>query len=48
MISIEIFSAVETLDYRTAHVLSAWLLILSLAVLTLVYVFNRRGGSRFG
>ena len=48
VISIEIFSAVETLDYRTAHILSAWLLILSLVVLTLVYVFNRRGGSRFG
>lgn len=48
VISIEIFSAVETLDYATAHVLSAWLLVLSLVVLTLVYVFNRRGGSRFG
>ena len=47
VISIEIFTAVETLDYATAHVLSAWLLVLSLAVLTLVYVFNRRGGSRF-
>ena len=48
VISIEIFSAVETLDYRSAHILSFWLLALSLIVLTLVYVFNRRGGSRFG
>ena len=48
VISIEIFSAVETLDYGTAHVLSAWLLILSLAVLTVVYAFNRKGGSRLG
>ncbi len=48
VISIEIFSAVETLDYGTAHLLSAWLLVLSLAVLTLVYVFNRSGGSRLG
>ncbi len=46
VISIEIFSAVETLDYKTAHKLSAWLLVLSLIVLTLVYVFNRRGGAR--
>ncbi len=48
VISIEVFTAVETLDYQTAHVLSAWLLVLSLSVLTLVYIFNRRGGSRFG
>ena len=48
VISIEIFTAVETLDYQTAHVLSAWLMILSLSVLILVYLFNRRGGSRFG
>ncbi len=48
VISIEIFSAVETLEYGTAHILSAWLLVLSLAVLTIVYAFNRRGGSRLG
>lgn len=48
VISIEIFSAVETLDYGTAHILSAWLLVLSLAVLTVVYWFNRRGGTRVG
>ena len=48
VISIEIFTAVETLDYRTAHLLSFWLLVFSLAVLTLVYFLNRRGGARIG
>jgi len=48
VISIEIFNAVETLDYATAHVLSAWLLMASLGVLTLVYVLNGRGGARVG
>ena len=48
VVSIEIFNAVETLDYSTANTLSAWLLILSLTVLTLVYVFNRRGGAAVG
>ena len=48
VISIEIFNAVETLDYRTAHVVSFWLLVFSLAVLTLVYFLNRRGGARLG
>ncbi|MCP3972315.1 MAG: molybdate ABC transporter permease subunit [Rhodobacteraceae bacterium] len=43
VISIEIYSAVETLDYRTAHVLSGGLLVFSFVVLTLVYVMNRRG-----
>ena len=46
VISIEIFTAVETLDYATAHRLSLWLLILSFLVLTLIYVFNRGGGAR--
>lgn len=41
VISIEIFTAVETLDYRTAHVLSAGLLVVSFIVLTFVYVLNR-------
>lgn len=48
VISIEIFSAVETLDYATAHTLSAYLVVLSFLVLTLVYVFNRGGGARVG
>ena len=48
VVSIEIFQSVETLDYATAHLLSAWLLVLSLTVLTLVYVFNRKGGRAIG
>jgi molybdate transport system permease protein len=48
VISIEIFNAVETLDYATAHVLSAWLLGGSLTVLTLIYLLNGRGGTRVG
>lgn len=43
VISIEIYSAVETLDYRTAHWLSGGLLLFSFVVLTLVYVLNQRG-----
>lgn len=43
VIAIEIYSAVETLDYRTAHILSAGLLIFSFTVLTIVYVLNQRG-----
>lgn len=43
VISIEIYSAVETLDYRTAHILSGGLLVFSFVVLTLVYLMNQRG-----
>jgi len=43
VISIEIYSAVETLDYQTAHILSAGLLVFSFVVLTVVYMLNRRG-----
>lgn len=46
VISIEIFNAVETLNYATAHLLSSWLLVGSLAVLTFVYLLNGRGGAR--
>ncbi|MEM9970129.1 MAG: molybdate ABC transporter permease subunit [Pseudomonadota bacterium] len=47
VISIEIFSAVETLDYDRAHFLSLGLVVFSFAVLTIVYFVNRRGGARF-
>ncbi|MEL7116594.1 MAG: molybdate ABC transporter permease subunit [Pseudomonadota bacterium] len=43
VIAIEIYSAVETLDYRTAHILSAGLLGFSFLVLLLVYILNQRG-----
>jgi molybdate transport system permease protein len=46
VISIEIFSAVETLDYATAHLLSAGLVAFSFTVLTTVFLINRRGGMR--
>ncbi|MCF6315893.1 MAG: molybdate ABC transporter permease subunit [Marinosulfonomonas sp.] len=51
VISIEVFNAVETLDYATAHRLSAGLLAFSFLVLVFVYVMNsterskRRGGQ---
>ena len=48
VISIEIFTAVETLDYATAHALSAGLLVFSFVVLTLVYFGNRKGVTRVG
>lgn len=48
VISIEIFTAVETLDYATAHTLSIWLVVLSFAVLSFVYLFNRGGSARVG
>ena len=45
-ISIEVFNAVETLDYSTAHNLSAGLLVFSFLVLVFVYIINgkQRGG----
>ena len=49
VVSIEIFSAVETLNYQTAHLLSLGLLLFSFLVLTLVYLVNgRAGGARVG
>ena len=40
--SIAIFSHVETLDYRSAHVLSATLVVLSFGLLVPIYLINRR------
>jgi molybdate transport system permease protein len=48
VISIEIFTAVETLDYQTAHVLSAGLLIFSFLVLLILYALNGRGVRTLG
>ncbi len=48
VIAIEIFTAVETLDYSTAHVLSAGLLVFSFIVLLAVYVLNGRGVRPLG
>ncbi|HEX4355454.1 MAG TPA: molybdate ABC transporter permease subunit [Polyangiales bacterium] len=43
--SIAIFSHVEALDYRSAHVLSATLVIIALALLSTMYALNRRAMS---
>jgi molybdate transport system permease protein len=42
VVSIAIYEHVETLDYRSAHTLSAILLVFSFLVLLLVYWWNRR------
>lgn len=42
VISIAIYEHVETINYAAAHVLSAWLLAFSFAVLLVVYTVNRR------
>ncbi|NKB28285.1 MAG: molybdate ABC transporter permease subunit [Rhodobacteraceae bacterium] len=47
-VSIEVFTAVETLDWATAHRLSLGLLVFSLIVLIGVYALNRRGAGRLG
>ena len=41
VVSIAIYESVETLDYATAHLLSAGLLLLSFAVLVGVFAVNR-------
>lgn len=46
VVSIEVFSLVETLDYGTAHWFSAGLLVFSFLVLSLVYLSNRTGTER--
>ena len=48
VIAIESFTAVETLDYQTAHILSAALLGFSFLVLLFVYVMNGRGVRTHG
>lgn len=48
VIAIEIFSAVETLDYATAHILSAGLLIFSFVVLLAIYLLNGKGARTLG
>lgn len=48
VISIEVFNAVETLDYATAHRLSAGLLVFSFLVLVFVYLLNGRKSKSSG
>ncbi|MDH3741243.1 MAG: molybdate ABC transporter permease subunit [Hyphomicrobiales bacterium] len=42
VVSIAIYESLETLDYTSAHILSAGLLIFSFVVLSLVFMMNRR------
>ena len=42
VISIQIYESLETLDYTTAHILSAGLLVFSFLVLLAVFTMNRR------
>ncbi len=42
VISIQIYESLETLDYATAHILSAGLLVFSFLVLLAVFTMNRR------
>lgn len=42
VLSIAIYEQVEILDYSTAHMLSAGLLVFTFVVLLLVYILNRR------
>lgn len=44
-IPIEIYNAVEAVDHRTAHVLSAGLLIATVIVLVPVYTYGQRGSG---
>lgn len=46
VISIQIYEHVETLNYASAHILSAGLLLFSFIVLLFVYTTNRRGDVR--
>ncbi len=48
VIAIEVFRAVETMDYRTAHLLSGGLVVFSFAVLLVVQVMNGRGARTLG
>jgi molybdate transport system permease protein len=48
VVSIAIYESVETLDYTTAHMLSAGLLVLSFLVLLGVFAANRRIPMRVG
>ncbi|WP_019894713.1 molybdate ABC transporter permease subunit [Hydrogenovibrio halophilus] len=48
MVSIAIFDHVESLEYAQAHLLSAMMLVFSLAVLMLVYGLNRKFEVKVG
>ncbi|SFV63777.1 Molybdenum transport system permease protein ModB (TC 3.A.1.8.1) [hydrothermal vent metagenome] len=46
--SVAIYEMVEIMDYKSAHIYSAILLVISFTVLLSVYIFNARQTRRFG
>ena len=46
--SVAIYEMVEVMDYESAHIYSAILLVISFSVLLSVYLFNARQTRRFG
>ncbi len=46
--SVAIYEMVETMDYASAHIYSAILLLISFSVLLSVYLFNQKQNRKFG
>ena len=46
--SVAIYEMVEIMDYKTAHIYSAIMVIISFLVLLSVYIFNGRNNKKFG
>ncbi len=46
--SVAIYEMVETLDYKSAHIYSAIMLVISFTVLLLVYLFNQKHNRKTG
>ncbi|MEA1917359.1 MAG: ABC transporter permease subunit, partial [Campylobacterota bacterium] len=46
--SVAIYEMVEVMDYKSAHIYSAIMVIISFLVLLSVYVFNGRVNKKFG
>jgi molybdate transport system permease protein len=46
--SVAIYEMVEILDYTSAHIYSAIMLLISFLVLLGVYIFNHKYNNRFG
>ncbi len=46
--SVAIYEFVEIMDYKTAHIYSAIMVIISFLVLLSVYLFNQKQNKRFG
>ncbi|MGB9801909.1 MAG: molybdate ABC transporter permease subunit, partial [Arcobacter sp.] len=46
--SVAIYEMVEIMDYKSAHIYSAIMVIISFIVLLSVYIFNGRSNKKFG